>query len=180
VAFRSDRGTNFVGAVDDLKIDAINVEDGPFKNHLYNSGTVWKFNSPHSSHMGGCTALVTRQVNIIAQRFELAYPPRVLRETIVHGPKASTPTLVKGGDDSTRSVGRSASPIANLNPFLDEHGILRVGSRIINSDLTLRGKKPSIVPGRHHIATLLVSNWRIHHVSCVKLLSMVRRHPLQH
>jgi hypothetical protein len=27
--FRSDRGTNFVGAVDDLKIDAINVEDGP-------------------------------------------------------------------------------------------------------------------------------------------------------
>jgi hypothetical protein len=33
--------------------DAINVEDGPFKNHLYNSGTVWKFNSPHSSHMGG-------------------------------------------------------------------------------------------------------------------------------
>jgi hypothetical protein len=51
--FRSDRGTNFVGAVDDLKIDAINVEDGPFKNHLYNSGTVWKFNSPHSSHMGG-------------------------------------------------------------------------------------------------------------------------------
>ena len=51
--FRSDRGTNFVGAVDDLKIDAINVEDGPFKNHLYNSGTVWKFNLPHSSHMGG-------------------------------------------------------------------------------------------------------------------------------
>jgi hypothetical protein len=66
---------HFVGAVDDLKIDAINVEDGPFKNHLYNSGTVWK---------------------------------RVLRETIVHGPKASTPTLVKGGDGSTRSVGRSA------------------------------------------------------------------------
>jgi hypothetical protein len=51
--FRSDRGTNFVGAVDDLKIGAINVEDGPFKNHLYNFGTVWKFNSPHSSHMGG-------------------------------------------------------------------------------------------------------------------------------
>jgi hypothetical protein len=47
--FRSDRGTNFVGAVDDLKIDAINVEDGPFRNHMYNSGTVWKFNSPHSS-----------------------------------------------------------------------------------------------------------------------------------
>ncbi|XP_071161241.1 uncharacterized protein [Mytilus edulis] len=51
--FRSDRGTNFIGAIDDLKIDSINVEDGPFKNFLYNSGTSWIFNSPHSSHMGG-------------------------------------------------------------------------------------------------------------------------------
>jgi hypothetical protein len=55
-----------------------------------------------SSTSSICTALVTRQVNIIAQRFELAYPPRVLRETIVHGPKASTPTLVKVGDTSVR------------------------------------------------------------------------------
>ena len=50
---RSDRGTNFVGSTDDLKIDAINVEDTSVKSHLYNSGTVWKFNPPHSSHMGG-------------------------------------------------------------------------------------------------------------------------------
>jgi hypothetical protein len=58
--FRSDRGTNFVGAVDDLKIDAISVEDGPFKNQLYNSGTVWKCNSPHSSHMGGAWERIIR------------------------------------------------------------------------------------------------------------------------
>jgi hypothetical protein len=50
---RSDRGTNFVGATDDLHIDAINVEDGPVKNFLYNNGTTWLFNPPHSSHMGG-------------------------------------------------------------------------------------------------------------------------------
>ena len=51
--FRSDRGTNFIGATDDLRIDTINVEDGPVKNYLYNSGTVWIFNPPHASHMGG-------------------------------------------------------------------------------------------------------------------------------
>jgi hypothetical protein len=51
------------------------------------------------------------------------------------------------------------SPIANLNPFIYEHGILRVGGRIINSDLTLREKKPLIVPGRHHIATPLVRRY---------------------
>lgn len=51
--FRSDRGTNFVGATDDLRIDSINVEDGTVKDFLFNSGTIWIFNAPHSSHMGG-------------------------------------------------------------------------------------------------------------------------------
>ncbi|XP_061166266.1 uncharacterized protein LOC133175165 [Saccostrea echinata] len=51
--FRSDRGTNFVGATDDLKIDAVNVEDGELKDYLYKSGTIWIFNAPCSSHMGG-------------------------------------------------------------------------------------------------------------------------------
>jgi hypothetical protein len=37
--------------------------------------------------------------------------------TIVHGPKASTPTLVKGGDGSTRSVGRSAIICCSVFPL---------------------------------------------------------------
>ena len=51
--FRSDRGTNFIGATDDLRIDAVNVEDGELRNYLYKSGTIWIFNAPCSSHMGG-------------------------------------------------------------------------------------------------------------------------------
>ena len=51
--FRSDRGTNFVGATSDLQIDAVNVEDQEMKKVLFNSGSVWIFNPPHSSHMGG-------------------------------------------------------------------------------------------------------------------------------
>lgn len=51
--FRSDRGTNFVGATDQIGIDAINVEDSEVSAHLSNTGSVWKFNPPHSSHMGG-------------------------------------------------------------------------------------------------------------------------------
>ena len=49
--FRSDRGTNFVGATESLQIDAINVEDPSFRNFLFDNGTIWKFNAPHSSHM---------------------------------------------------------------------------------------------------------------------------------
>ena len=48
--FRSDRGTNFVGATEDLGID---VTRGPVKNYLEKSKIVWTFNAPHSSHMGG-------------------------------------------------------------------------------------------------------------------------------
>lgn len=51
--FRSDRGTNFVGCTKDLQIDAINVEDSEMKKFLFDKGTVWLFNPPHSSHMGG-------------------------------------------------------------------------------------------------------------------------------
>ena len=51
--FRSDRGTNFIGATDDLHINTVNVEDGKIKTFLYNTGIVWIFNPPHSSHMGG-------------------------------------------------------------------------------------------------------------------------------
>jgi hypothetical protein len=51
--FRSDRGTNFIGATDDLSIDTVNVEDDAVKKFLYNSGTKWIFSPPHSSHFGG-------------------------------------------------------------------------------------------------------------------------------
>ena len=50
---RSDRGTNFVGAVSPLQMNALNVEDGPIKDFLHKNGTTWIFNAPHSSHMGG-------------------------------------------------------------------------------------------------------------------------------
>jgi hypothetical protein len=50
--FRSDRGTNFVGAVDHIGVDSINVEDEQTKIFLRRSNSVWIFNAPHSSHMG--------------------------------------------------------------------------------------------------------------------------------
>lgn len=51
--FRSDRGTNFIGAVEHIQAEAINVEDEHTQGYLNKTGAVWLFNSPHSSHMGG-------------------------------------------------------------------------------------------------------------------------------
>ena len=51
--YSSDRGTNFVGAADEIEVDTIYVEDPPIVAHLNNANTSWKFNPPHSSHMNG-------------------------------------------------------------------------------------------------------------------------------
>lgn len=51
--FCSDRATNFVGALDALRIDSVCEEQGTVQDFLHKSGTIWKFNPPHASHMGG-------------------------------------------------------------------------------------------------------------------------------
>jgi hypothetical protein len=50
---RSDRGSNFVGATDDLNVNVINVDQKPVADFLLDSKVTWIFNPPHSSHMGG-------------------------------------------------------------------------------------------------------------------------------
>ena len=52
------------------------------------------------------------------------------------------------------------SNILSLSPFLDDKGILRIGGRLQRSTLSVNEKNPVLIPGRHHIATLLI---RHHH-----------------
>ncbi|XP_052218045.1 uncharacterized protein LOC127835647 [Dreissena polymorpha] len=51
--FRSDRGTNFTGAIDLLEINSMSVEQKAFRKFLNDSEIIWRFNPPHSSHFGG-------------------------------------------------------------------------------------------------------------------------------
>ena len=50
---RSHRGTNFIGAIQDLGISAEFSENGPVDKTLSRYGTIWKFNPPHASHFDG-------------------------------------------------------------------------------------------------------------------------------
>ncbi|XP_062566124.1 uncharacterized protein LOC134228483 [Saccostrea cucullata] len=50
---RSDRGTNFVGALDVIQAEAIYTEKGPLKDYLHDNKITWTFNPPHASHRGG-------------------------------------------------------------------------------------------------------------------------------
>ncbi|XP_056022195.1 uncharacterized protein LOC130055048 [Ostrea edulis] len=51
--FRSDRGTNFVGAAQEMGIDSIFVEDPSVRTFLNQNRVTWVFNPPHASHFGG-------------------------------------------------------------------------------------------------------------------------------
>ena len=51
--FRSDRRTNFVGAVSELKMNSINVDGDHIRTYLDENKMTWHFNPPHASHFGG-------------------------------------------------------------------------------------------------------------------------------
>lgn len=48
------------------------------------------------------------------------------------------------------------SKILNLNPFMDNNGILRVGGRLENSQLPYNSKHPMILPYESHLTKLII------------------------
>lgn len=50
------------------------------------------------------------------------------------------------------------SKLVTLNPFLDSDGVLRIGGRLQNADLSNDGKHPILVPRESHLAKLLIAN----------------------
>ncbi|XP_062581093.1 uncharacterized protein LOC134242906 [Saccostrea cucullata] len=51
--FRSDRGTNFIGAMKELGISATFDESGTVHDYLTKCGSTWVFNPPYAHHFGG-------------------------------------------------------------------------------------------------------------------------------
>ncbi|XP_026003932.1 uncharacterized protein LOC113009687 [Astatotilapia calliptera] len=48
------------------------------------------------------------------------------------------------------------SPLLKLSPYLDKSGLLRLGGRLLHSDLESAEKHPLIMPHKHHVTNLLV------------------------
>ncbi|XP_039310248.1 uncharacterized protein LOC105205076 [Solenopsis invicta] len=46
--------------------------------------------------------------------------------------------------------------IASLNPFIDQHGLIRVGGRLRNSNLTFARKHPILIPNHHFLTNLII------------------------
>ena len=55
---------------------------------------------------------------------------------------------------------RVSVELRKLAPFIDSHGLLRVGGRLENSHLSYEAKHPALLPGRHRLTRLLIE--RVH------------------
>ncbi|GFS85310.1 integrase catalytic domain-containing protein [Trichonephila clavipes] len=53
------------------------------------------------------------------------------------------------------------SLLRSLHPFIDEHGLVRVGGRLQNSQLRFNSKHPIILPSQHSISELLIKERHI-------------------
>ena len=63
-----------------------------------------------------------------------------------------------------QSLPRSSS-LNKLHPFLDKEGLLRVGGRLKKGNLTSDEAHPVVIPGKSHVATLLIRHFheQVHH-----------------
>ena len=57
------------------------------------------------------------------------------------------------------------SALYQLDPFVDEYGILRLGSRLQRARLEYKGKHPALLPKGHHLSKLIVCHYhsQVHH-----------------
>lgn len=76
---RSDRGTNFVGACKELKI---NVNDTEVNHYLKDKGCTWIFNPPHASHMGGSWERLIGVARRILDGMLIQKPTRLTHEVL--------------------------------------------------------------------------------------------------
>nr|XP_040241612.2 uncharacterized protein LOC120961699 isoform X1 [Anopheles coluzzii]XP_049461104.1 uncharacterized protein LOC125906417 isoform X1 [Anopheles coluzzii]XP_049463243.1 uncharacterized protein LOC120950902 isoform X1 [Anopheles coluzzii]XP_049464286.1 uncharacterized protein LOC125907234 isoform X1 [Anopheles coluzzii] len=68
------------------------------------------------------------------------------------------------------------SPIRNLNPFLDNQGVLRVGGRLNLADLPFQSKHPALLPKGHPFTRNIVVHyhWKLLHAGGRNLISNIR------
>ena len=62
---------------------------------------------------------------------------------------------------SSKKQVSNSSPLCRLNPFVDKNGLLRVGGRIIKSDVSYDTKHPIVLPSskKCHLVLLLVRQY---------------------
>lgn len=74
-------------------------------------------------------------------------------------------------------VSKNKNKFANLNPFLNENELIRVGGRLQMSRLTSAQKHPILLPGRHHVTNCIIreTHEKHHHAGIQTTLYILRQ-----
>ncbi|KMQ83668.1 hypothetical protein RF55_19391, partial [Lasius niger] len=72
---------------------------------------------------------------------------------------------------------KASSKLSSLCPFLDSQGIMRVGGRLRNANVSPDTKHPVIIPKNHHFTNLVMQHFHVTHLHAAPqlLLSVIRQ-----
>lgn len=71
----------------------------------------------------------------------------------------------------------SSSKILSLNPFLDDSGLIRVGGRLANAEISNDSKHPIILPKNNHLTRIIITHYHENflHAGISLLIAVIRR-----
>ncbi|XP_033763439.1 uncharacterized protein LOC117344719 [Pecten maximus] len=122
--FHSDRGTNFVGSTDALRIDAINVENPTVRKFFADNGSTWIFNPPHASHMGGVWERVIGTARRILEGIIVTESRRNLTHDILSTFMCEVCAIINSRPIASVSVDPSQPSILSPSTLLTQKQIL--------------------------------------------------------
>jgi hypothetical protein len=70
------------------------------------------------------------------------------------------------------------SKIYTLEPFLDRHGIIRVGGRLLSAPIDYSAKYPAVIPKEHHMSEVVARHYHMIGGHCGRehLVALIREH----
>ena len=110
---RWDNGTNFVGAVRELRREAAEWNQGRVQDELNEKGIQWVFNPPAASHMGGVWERQIRSVRRILAG--------LTQEQVLSYEMLTTLLVVAEGIVNNRPITPVSSDPADLEPLTPNH-----------------------------------------------------------
>ena len=141
--FRSDCGTNFVGACKELQISKKGCDNKQIESYLTDQGCQWLFNPPHASHMGGTWERMIGVARRILDAMLLEHGAARLTHEVLVTFMAEVTAIV------------NARPLTSVSTDPDQPVILTPAML-----LTQKIGTPPAPPGQFDSSDLLRSQWR--------------------
>ncbi|GBN45406.1 hypothetical protein AVEN_185238-1 [Araneus ventricosus] len=137
------------------------IKMDPFEKELYSA--------EHKQFLYNCKTKEKKSGSISVEEFQHA--KKYLVKTIQVNVFSSEVNALKKNETIKRTN------VSNLNVFLDDDDLIRVGGRLTNSELSFDQKHPILLPRDHKLTDIIMEHFHIKnlHVGAQTLLHLVRQ-----